>query len=467
AEYDKAVTNYTVADLLHSKDTTDTYYSDRRVAEEDTVNKMCDAALTAAHQVTLGPCADALKEHVGDSVYEQLEDYEPKTEQELAWDKRLSELATEYDGLAAAYGSGSEEFNEKAGQIYLEMVKIRTELAKSKGYDSYAQYADAEEYCRGISEEDLKVFRDSVKQLAPNFYYLIYNTTAYFGFEYSYVDFTDEQLIDALKKYAGKISSNAAEAADYMTENNLCDTGRDANRLDGCFATYLRTAQSPFIFVTSSGNRTFVSITHEFGHFTDFYLHGEGTGFATAPFILDVAEMASNGLQTLYTEYYDDIYGSDMSEYAITSNLIDLLMNLIDGCIYDEFQREVYAHPDWTIEQINACYQRVAESYGDPYGSSDSTVWMQVNHNFSVPMYYVSYALSAYGVIQIWDTMQTDFSAACDQWNKVVETGSTVYTFPEMMDYMGMHGITDKQYIFNVVTRLNDFVDSHSYSLYE
>ena len=55
--------------------------------------------------------------------------------------QREMDLIREYEeALVQDYDSPREE-NQVLGEIYLELVEVRTDLAETQGYDNYADYA--------------------------------------------------------------------------------------------------------------------------------------------------------------------------------------------------------------------------------------------------------------------------------------------------------------------------------------
>ena len=91
--------------------------------------------------------------------------------------------------------------------------------------------------------------------------------------------------------------------------------------------------------------------------------------------------------------------------------LCDLFSAVVDGCIYDEFQREIYARPDMTLDEINALFADISAQYGVYEPTGVDYFWIYIPHNFSDPLYYISYAASALAVIQIWDAAREDLAA--------------------------------------------------------
>lgn len=68
-----------------------------------------------------------------------------------------------------------------------------------------------------------------------------------------------------------------------------------------------------------------------------------------------------------------------------------VVAGILTAALNDEFQEEVYANPDWTVEQLNELYASLAAEYGlvvdSPYFDMDSFSkgWFTTNQYFDSP----------------------------------------------------------------------------------
>ena len=158
---------------------------------------------------------------------------------------------------------------------------------------------------------------------------------------------------------------------------------------------------------------------------------------------LDIFEIHSTGMEALSTGWYEDIYGED-ADLARIRFLDSALYTVFSGCLFDEFQRVVYADPTLTPEQISQTFVTIARSYGlRSFGKEFSHYWMQVNHNFESPFYYISYAVSMLASLQIYEMAENDWAAAAGFYNDLVSLGAFDYTYCELLDKVGLECFTD------------------------
>lgn len=455
ADYARLSDNDTAAYLAYCDDVSDT---DLRVRQEQASADLdaCEAAVTeAAASLCVGPNAQAFREHVGADAFDAISLGGETDDQLVALSQREQELVNDYHQIinqADEEDLSDRKVNEQVGPIYLELVDVRTKIARLNGYENYATYAD-ETYWRDYGGKEAAAFCDAVKEIAPRYFELYYSGDV--G-NYEGRDFTAEQMIGLMARHADEIDPVVGEALAYLQRNHLYDIARGHDRMEGAFTTVFVANQVPFIYIDEDGSTDFQTLTHEFGHFVDFYHTASPNLLAYgSDGNMDLSEVQSNGLQALYMRFYDDVFGAD-ADAARRANLMDLVANVVDGCIFDEFQREVYAHPEMTLDELNACYRRICQEYGDLGSGPDDYWWQYVDHNFDSPMYYISYAASGIVALEIWDQSQTDYAGACKTWRAFIDAGCFDYGYLELMDKLGLHDLTDKK---GVVAVCNDALD--------
>jgi oligoendopeptidase F len=94
---------------------------------------------------------------------------------------------------------------------------------------------------------------------------------------------------------------------------------------------------------------------------------------------------------------------------------------------------------------------------GDDYYYVDlDYVWVDVLHNFEVPMYYISYATSIVPALQIMELSLTDRQKAIDVYNDIV-TSDPDMSFSEVLTMAGLADPFDEQTIAGVVDAILDY----------
>ncbi len=458
-----------------------------------------DRFLVACHELSVSSFADDFSEHVGDDdIIKEYEEYGEMTDREKELKKRETELTNEYskaaDGamdyayeyngttykLGDFYDAGStsleniqpedyylilaaclKQFNEDVGDIFTELVRIRTEIAQLNGYGNYADYADAEIYMRDYSAADLQKFESMVKSignpgsdLASYFYYSLA------GMEGLSIDEYLEKVGSVLRG----ISPYADSAFKFFRENKLYSLGNEDSRYDAGFtASIMSPSDTGFIFYKLSDTTYDIdTMVHEMGHFTESFMNGNNIMKTTS---YDVAEIHSTGLELLACSMFDSALSEDEAGLLMGTVLSNARSTVVSGCSYDEWQRYVYTHPDMTLDEINAKFREINSEYGHSNEEYYGYQWCLVTHNFDSPMYYVSYAVSAIMALQIWEESCQDFGKAARMWETIIDAGAYA-PLAEATKKAGLTPFSDENMSRNILNDVDLTIQQLFYSAY-
>ena len=440
-----------------------------------------DALSLACRAVLEGPCGESFAQYLGEDTAEALRDYEALTDRQAELLARETQLQQDYydimgsmDDYTYRYGGKDwcwsdlegtagerlyiydyngyfevyygilEAVNEAAGPVFLELVRLRTDLAESYGYDSYTDYAYECLYGRDYTPEQAQALCDEVKQsVSPAYYSEVYYSDYWYTDSGAEEQYSAEELLSMLELCARETGDSSAEAWTLLTENNLYSIGAESCRLDGCYETCLSEGNVPFIYMLLYGGAMdFIDLSHEFGHFTES-ARVEIPNILSAVDNIDIAEIHSNGFQLLCMRYYDEIFPGADTDFLRFENLADMMNCVVSGCLYDEFQRRVYENPDRSLEEVNILFRELCEEYGEYEDTEEDYYWMLVGHNYDAPLYYISYCVSALAALQIWEQSETDFEAAADTWEAIVDYGCFNHGYLDALEAAGLRSFTE------------------------
>lgn len=468
------VTMYQLVNIKTYQDVTDEEASAESEYTTSLYMTVADALILLIQDILESPCDEFLRAQLTEEDIEYYTEYEAMTQEEL--DRSTKETALENEYMAAAYQLYTAEYDGKEwddatlaqalaageldqetyttisrqvakntnaalGGIYLQMVELRKEIAKNADYDNYADYAYAEIYQRDYTQQEIRSFHQAVKENIVPLYNAIYELYYYESGNPVYVqDYTGDIALDMIEPYIGQLSSELAEAFSYMREHGLYDSGFGEAKADAGFTTMLDAYGAPFYFNAPSGDLyDFSTAIHEFGHYNNFYW--QKTGWNDGSKSIDIAEVHSQGLELLFTNFYEDIFGSEEDAQAVQDYLLlNLCSAMITGCLYDELQQYVYATDNVTLDQINQEYCRLCKEYGQIPEDDERTElygWYQVPHTFTSPCYYISYAVSAAGAFAFWLDAQEDYFAGVDKYLEFTALDAN-YDFQESFETVGM-----------------------------
>lgn len=409
---------------------------------DSVLNEVNDALCTALSDALDGPAGSALRSYIGEDKAAALVGYDEQTDRQREITERVSELTLQYNALIMEYLSYDEE-TEKIGALYRELVDLHNEEAQIVGYKDYADYAYEASYGRDFTPDDAAALCEAVKPYARQYFgSLYYNEATYADFSAD-TDLAERELVGLVTQYMPRVSDDAAKAAAYMEKHGLYFMDSAERVSDLGFTTTLDQYNAPFIYLALYGDQNDIqSMFHEFGHYYDAYVNPVPDLLLSVG-SLDIFEIHSTGMEALSTGWYEDIYGED-ADLARIRFLDSALYTVFSGCLFDEFQRAVYADPTLTPEQISQTFVTIARSYGlRSFGKEFSHYWMQVNHNFESPFYYISYAVSMLASLQIYEMAENDWAAAAGFYNDLVSLGAFDYTYCELLDKVGLECFTD------------------------
>ena len=442
AEYAKAYTLDNLAYIDFYAHPNDDTISDACQQLDRILNETNDALCTALSDALNGPAAHALESYIGSDKADALRYYDEQTDREREISERVSALTLQYNTLIMEDLSFSEE-TEKIGTLYRELVDLHNEEASLAGYDTYADYAYEVSYGRDFTPGDAAALCETVKPYAREYFTSLYTHEAtYTDFSVN-TDLSESELVGLITRFMPRVSDGAAEAAQYMKKHGLYFMDSADRVSDMGFTTTLDQYNAPFIYLALYGNEYDIqSMFHEFGHYYDAYVNPTPDLLLSVG-SLDIFEIHSTGMEALSTGWYDEVYGGEET-LARIKFLDNALYTVFTGCLFDEFQRAVYADPSLTPEQIDQTFISIAHSYGlRSFGKEFSHYWMQVNHNFESPFYYISYAVSMLASLQIYEMAESDWAEAARFYNDLVSLGAFDYTYCELLDKVGLECFTD------------------------
>lgn len=491
----KLTANYSLAQVYTTLDADNDEYDELMKKYDEMYTNVSDKMMQAYNKMAYSACSDALEKHIDDADdWNDILEYEALTDEQKEWKKLETELELEYDTiynkefttningedytldeLSDAIGNGDINYNEyigglgdiyvqrnqEFGELYLKLVEVRVKIANSYGYDNYADYAYDKIYDRNYTPTDLDDYRESLKTYYAPLLTELYNKVNYEmssdadGFNNVKID--QDECLRLLRLHLEDISSDMVISYDYMVEHNLVDLSVDDKKAPGGYSTTIGGKyNAPFMFNCSDGSYDdLVTLIHEFGHYNEMYFasyeewfYGNGS--------IDVAEVHSQGLEMLYEEYAEDLYG-DYAEYSIANNEFRKVYAAVEGAKEDAFQYAVYSDPDnLTLDKLNELYYDCCVEYGDYQMTvsyylnrlgiipdNQAIDWSEIPHTFQSPCYYISYSVSMAGVEELRDLTLDDRDAGIKKYCEIASMG----TLDDLSTVFSAVGLNDP--IFN------------------
>lgn len=382
-------------------DTSDSFFAEEYdfLNEQAGVESEAESALYAAFAAS--PCRDDLeKAYFGEGFFLDYDDFNAADESYFDLQQQENDLVFQYHELTskADYSSYSQILrdHDAAGQIFIELVKVRQKIAEAKGYANYMDYSYACGFKRDYTTAQAREYLSMIKTvLAPLVQDLI-NTDQLF----TYFGYDKSKAMELLCAAAEKMGGPVWEAFRFMVGYELYDISDVNTKRDGAYMDYLQNYQAPIIFIGHSWGDVICSLVHEFGHYCDYYFnYGVAGGF-------EIAETYSQAMEYLSFAYAEPLLDGPRAS-CLRAALWDMLtIAILQEGAYADFELQVYAlsPEELTVEHLDAIFGQCMEDYGIAGmtgARSKSYFWSAYHHFFDSDGYVISYSVSAVAAMQI------------------------------------------------------------------
>lgn len=346
-----------------------------------------------------------------------------------------------------AWGDLYEKISGELDEIYDRLVEVRCRIAKKLGFDSYIDFVYLRRGRYDYTAKDVKNFHKQVKEvIVPMCQQLREEQAKRLGVEKVY--FYDEELIfpegNALpqgtsreligkaQKMYHEISSETGEFFDFMVEHDLFDLETKPGKRPGGYCTYISGIRAPFIFSNFNGTSADVDVlTHEAGHAFEAYSAAKQVPFADMIFpTSEVAEIHSMSMEHFAYPWMEWFFGDKAEDYryAHLMNALEVIPYMV--CV-DEFQHRVFEKPEMTAMERRQVWHELEETYM-PWRDYDGHdfleqggYWMQKQHIFLYPFYYIDYALAQMGAFQFYGLMKENREEAWKDYYRLCQAGGS------------------------------------------
>lgn len=429
--YDAFYTNYHLANIRYNTNLTDNYWAEEYEYCSEQAAKV-DAALDSLfYTLAESPCREELEseEYYGEGYFDQYEGesiydetFVSLREQESALISRYYDLSSE--ALETEYYSEEyfTTYGSQMAEVFVELVKLRQEIAAYVGYDSYPAFAYDFYHNRNYTPAEAESYLTAVGSAMSELYRQVYIGGGCFDGYCS-----ERQTYRYVKNMAEKMGGDIAEAFRLLDTAELYDIGYSAHKYDSSFEVFLRSYGEPFIFMNSYEVQSDqLTLAHEFGHFcNDYVCGGSGAG-------QDVAEIHSQAM-----EYLSLCYG-DASEELIRYKMADSLSVYVEQSAYALFEHQVYGltGEELTVENVQALYESIGASFGLDSWGWDSRDYVVITHFFTQPLYVISYVVSNDVAFQIYEMEKETTGAGLETYRKCLESEDSV-----VQDFVETYGL--------------------------
>ena len=364
---------------------------------------------------------------------------------------------------------------------YDRLLKIRRTIAKRLGFSNYTDYVYP---ARGRFDYDagkIAVFRDAVRIFITPVCEKMYREQAdrlglqrleWYDEDLCFPDGnaipvgTPAELTEKARLMYEKMSPETGEFFNFMTENGLLDLVTRENKHLGGYMTFLPDYRAPFIFSNFNGTSADVDVlTHEAGHaFEGYYASRRLPLLQLTGSTSEINEIHSMAMEFFAYPYMESFFGEKAGRYRY-SHFTDAFKTIPYLVCVDEFQHRVFEDPGLTAEGRRKIWREIEKKYM-PWRSYDGNAflesggfWMQKQHIFLYPFYYIDYAMAQLDAFALY-RMQTEGENAWERYLNLCDMGG-MYGYFETLSRAGLPNPLEPEN----VKALSDFVQAHAEKL--
>ena len=354
-----------------------------------------------------------------------------------------AERKVAFEAWAALYKKISPDLDSQ----YDELVRLRDGMAKKLGFSRFTDLAYLERGRFDYTDKDVACFRKQIREvITPAVAEIRERQRRRLGVDkLRYYDesliFPDgnacpignmEELVRKAQTMYREMSPETGEFFDFMAQYHLFDLETRPGKRMGGYMTAFPEYKAPFIFSNFNGTSADVDVlTHEAGHAFQGYLAMRSIPVADlCGSTSEINEIHSMSMEHFAYPWMESFFGEKWEQY-ITAHLIDALAVIPYMAVVDEYQHRVYEAPDMTAMERRAVWREIEKAYM-PWRDYDGNAflegggfWMQKQHIFLYPFYYIDYALAQLCAFQFYGRMKEDRSRAWQDYLRLCRAGGT------------------------------------------
>ncbi len=317
-----------------------------------------------------------------------------------------------------------EDASPRLDELYGKLIRVREKIAKKLGFKNFIEYAYLSRQRYDYGPDDVARFRETVREtVTPVCERLFreqaerlgidklrfYDESLVFPDGNAIPQGTPEELTEKARLMYEDLSRETGEFFDFMTEYGLYDLVTRENKHLGGYCTMLPEYKAPFIFSNFNGTSADIDVlTHEAGHAFESYYASRRVPHTDLSFSTsEINEIHSMTMELFTYPYMESFFGdrADRYRYAHLSEAFKTIPYLVS---VDEFQHRVYENPGSTPSDWRRYWREIEKKYM-PWRDYDGNeflggggFWMQKQHIFLYPFYYVDYAMAQMGAFSLY-----------------------------------------------------------------
>ena len=378
-----------------------------------------------------------------------------------------------------AWAALYESISEKLDSIYTELMKLRLQMAENLGFSSYEEMVFLKMGRYTYTPEDLAVFRRQVcEHVVPICEKLFENQRQRLGIDtLHYYDEsivfpdgnampigTTQELLEKAGNMYREISKETGDFFDFMLAYDLFDLETRNGKQQGGYCTTFPDYKAPFIFSNFNGTDADIDVlTHEAGHSFEAYEAMRRIPLTEQTFSTsEVAEIHSMSMEFFTYPWMELFFGEHAEKYR-KSHLWDALECVPYMACVDEFQHRVYEEKLFDAMERRKIWSELEKKYM-PWRDYDGNAflenggfWMQKQHIFMEPFYYIDYALARFGSLEYYGHMMQDYQSAWEDYYHLCCAGGS-RSYPELLKIGNLSSPLEEGTVKKILDSIEEYI---------
>lgn len=363
---------------------------------------------------------------------------------------------------------------EDFDRIYDELVQVRHEIAIKLGYDNFVQLGYDRMQRIGYSDQDVKVFRDQVKEFivpiaetikAQHAKRIDVNQLKVYDQNFTFKSgspkpqITTDEIVENARTMYHERSNETAKFIDFMIDKELFDLEAKKGKESGGYCTIINDFKSPFIFANFNGTQGDIEVmTHEAGHAFQVF---ESLKYSVPEYYFptsEACEIHSMSMEYLTYPWMKLFFKEDTEKFKL-SHLEDNIKFLPYGVAIDEFQHNVYENPGISVEERRKIWSNIEKKYlptidyDGIHHLENGAFWHRQGHIFASPFYYIDYTLATICAMQFYIKQENDKEQAWADYLKICQIGGS-QSFVDIIESVGLQSPFEKGTVKSIVEHI-------------
>lgn len=389
-------------------------------------------------------------------------------------DKDRERRKRAYKAVNGFYKANEEEID----YIFDELVKVRTEMAKSLGYENYIDLRYKVLMRTDYNYRDIEKYREKIRKYITPLAVKLRKKQAQrigvkdFKFYDRAVVFKDgnskpmgdsDFIIRNAQKMYSELSEETGKFFDFMVENELMDLVAKPGKMDGGYCTSLEEYKSPFIFSNFNGTNGDIDvITHEAGHAFQMYMSREKILSQYLWPTYEACEIHSMSMEFLTWPWMNIFFGNDADKFKYYA-LLEAIYFIPYGATVDHFQQFAYENPDASPKERKAKYHEIEKMYQpdmdyDDEFLSSGTYWYRQGHIFTDAFYYIDYTLAQVCAFQYLINSMENREKTIESYMDICKAGGE-YSFFRIMEIGNIKNPMNTDVMEEVIPKLEKILE--------